>query len=206
MQIIWLGQGCFKILAKDEKGEKISIIFDPSSKIKTSSRFSADIVLMSHDLNEVTPLSIKATHILNIPGEYEIRGFIFLGKKIQENIIWRAKIEEITLAHLGAMKKIPSDTERAFLTAVEILIVPVGDKLGGNTKQSPEYKEVFKASEAAEVARSLEPKIIIPCYFTDIKPFCQESLCPSEELDKLVLRKKDIPTERMKMVILNPLK
>lgn len=185
MHIQWLGQGCLKIQTKDEKGGKLIIVFDPPDpKFGVRFRGPSDIVLGKGGLDAA--------------GEYEIHGIPFLGKQVKDAILWRTTIEEITIGHLGSLKEKISESERAFLTGVEILAVPVG----GHT--------VLNAKEASELVSALEPKVIIPLYFKipglkveldSVEKFCRESRCGVERIDKLVFKKKDIPTEGMKMVV-----
>jgi hypothetical protein len=216
MQINWLGQGGIKITTKDSKGEKRTVIIDPpdpESGIKVRGGIDADLVIFSGSKSAKLSIDKTAT-VIETPGEYEIKGIGFLGKQVGESIIWRLALEGMTLGHLGKLSKNLSENERAFMTGLDILVVPVGGK------------DVLGATQAADVVRSLEPKIIIPTYFSakgaapaggqgpasggkmatyeTVDKFCKESSCPMERMEKLTLHKKDIPAEGMKMIILEP--
>jgi hypothetical protein len=204
MHISWLGEGCVKIITKDKKDEKNTLIFDPpdpSSGIKIRGGLNADVVALS----KLTPprgiILPEGPYCLSSPGEYEIKEIIFRGRQAGEYIFWRFEVEGINLGHLGAFKGVLTEQERAFFTDIEVLMLPVGGK------------EVLSSKEAAELVRNLEPKIVIPLYgkmpglTSEREPFdkfCKELPCTEEHADKLSLRKNEIPEEGMKMVILMP--
>ena len=59
----------------------------------------------------------------------------------------------LTVAHLGDMKTVPTQSQIEVLEMVNILLVPVG---GGNS---------LNAAQAAEVVSMLEPSIVIPMHY-----------------------------------------
>jgi L-ascorbate metabolism protein UlaG (beta-lactamase superfamily) len=79
--------------------------------------------------------------------------------------------------------------------------------IGGNT--------VMSASTASKAVNELEPKIVIPSHYKmkglilDLDPlekFVKEMGGKTEPLEKLTVKKKDLPEEGTKMVILEPLR
>jgi L-ascorbate metabolism protein UlaG (beta-lactamase superfamily) len=89
------------------------------------------------------------------------------------------------------------------LGEIDILILPVG----GNT--------VLSASEAVKIVNEIEPKIVIPSHYKmpslifdldGVEKFVKEMGGKKEEMDKLVIKKKDLPEEGTKLVILEPLR
>jgi L-ascorbate metabolism protein UlaG (beta-lactamase superfamily) len=98
------------------------------------------------------------------PGEYEIGGVFITGvqtnghgKKAEEdepiNTLYVIDYNGITVAHLGDMNRVPTQTEVEALGTVHIALVPVG---GGNS---------LNAAKAAEVISLLEPNIVIPMHY-----------------------------------------
>ena len=74
--------------------------------------------------------------------------------KTNGNIAYLYDFDSITVAHLGDMQKVPSQTQLEALEQVNILLVPVG---GGNS---------LNASQAAEIVSMLEPNIVIPMHYS----------------------------------------
>ncbi len=205
MHIQWLGEGGIKITTKKPNDEKCTVIIDaPSAEsgIKLRGGIEADIVVESHQVIHSASIPTTNPHYyLVVPGEYEMLGIPCIGRLIHGVISWRIEIEGMSVGHLGALKGALTESERAMFTYMDVLMVPVG----GNG--------VYNAKEAAEVVRSLEPKVIIPLYYAleglkntrdALDKFIKELPCPQEQTDKVSIRKSDIPEEGMKMVVLTP--
>ena len=97
--------------------------------------------------------------MLNGPGEYEI-GNVFITAIMtnhadpqKRNVLYMFDYDGLTIAHLGDMKKVPTQTQIEALEQVNILLVPVG---GGNS---------LNAAQAAELVSMLEPNIVIPMHY-----------------------------------------
>ena len=60
---------------------------------------------------------------------------------------------DVTIAHLGDMAKVPTQTRIEALEQVDVLLVPVG---GGNS---------LNAAQAAELVSMLEPRIVVPMHY-----------------------------------------
>jgi L-ascorbate metabolism protein UlaG (beta-lactamase superfamily) len=127
----------------------------PQLKIK------ADVVTISHDAtghNSAKDVS-GVEHTLNGPGEYEIGNVFITGirtpadAKTTKNVIFMFDFNGITVAHLGDMQKVPSQTQIEALEEVNILLLPVG---GGNS---------LNASQASELVSMIEPNIVIPMHY-----------------------------------------
>jgi L-ascorbate metabolism protein UlaG (beta-lactamase superfamily) len=130
-------------------------------------RLKADIVTISHDApGHNNSDAIKgASHVIRGPGEFEIGG-VFLagvqtdgaavGKKARDqvrNTLYVFDYDGITVAHLGDLRQVPSQTEVEALGTVNIALVPVGGGGGLN------------ASKAAEVVSLLEPNVVVPMHY-----------------------------------------
>jgi L-ascorbate metabolism protein UlaG (beta-lactamase superfamily) len=159
MEISWYGLSCFRLSER----KFATVVADPySDKIGLPSlKLKADIVTISHDTpghNHIDNVT-GHEHILTGPGEYEIGNVFVTGivtrteAKTNGNIVYLYDYDSITIAHLGDMQKVPSQTQLEALEQVNILLVPVG---GGNS---------LNASQAAEIVSMLEPNIVIPMHY-----------------------------------------
>ncbi|HCB49530.1 MAG: hypothetical protein AMJ56_18625 [Anaerolineae bacterium SG8_19] len=159
MEITWYGLSCFRLI---DRG-KASIITDPySSKLGLAPlKVRGDVVTISHDApghNFDGGVSGRR-HTLSGPGEYEIGGVFITGiSTIEEvgqtqNLLFLFDFGDITIAHLGDMSKVPTQTQTEALEQVDVLLVPVG---GGKS---------LNAAKAAELVSMLEPSIVIPMHF-----------------------------------------
>ncbi|MBI2099282.1 MBL fold metallo-hydrolase [Candidatus Uhrbacteria bacterium] len=219
MVITWLGLSCFKIQAKT--GDKEAVIltdpFDNSAGIRLPRSIAADLVTVSHkhglhsNAADVAPLGDrKKPFILDIPGEYEI-GNVFVygissvhddkeGKARGKNIIYRIEAEGISLVHLGDLGRELTQAEMEKLENVDILLIPAG----GST--------ALPIKKMVEVVAALEPRVVIPMHYKlpDVKlplepldKFLRELGAGKQEpQSKLKISKKDLPSEDMKVVVL----
>jgi L-ascorbate metabolism protein UlaG (beta-lactamase superfamily) len=131
-------------------------------------RLKADIVTVSH----VAPGhnntdAVKGTsHVITGPGEFEIGGVFITGvqtdgvaaaKKGREhvpNTLYVFDYDGLTVAHLGDLRQVPTQTEVEALGTVNVALVPVGG--GGG----------LSAAKAAEVVSLLEPDIVVPMHYS----------------------------------------
>jgi len=139
--------------------------YDHASIGYDSLKLKADIVTVSHDASGHNNVkAVKGTsHVITGPGEFEIGGVFITGvqtnghdKKNEaelRNTLYVFDYDGITVAHLGDLQRVPSQTEIEALGAVNVALVPVGGGGGLN------------AAKAAEVISLLEPNIVIPMHF-----------------------------------------
>ncbi len=209
MTITWFGQSCFRIEAKDA-----NILIDPFSKeigLKPP-RIKDDIVLVTHehyDHNNLDGINSEAFVITN-PGEYEKGGVAIYGilsyhdksegKERGLNSIYIIKSEEIIICHLGdfGQSKL-TDEQIESIGDVDILMIPVGGTY------------TIDAKEAVEVISQIEPKMIIPMHYklpgltidlAGVDKFIKELGLVPENMDKLKIARKNLPTEETKLIIL----
>ncbi len=163
MEITWYGHSCFRLTER----RMATIVTDPYDHQVVGYaplKLKADVVTVSQDTeghNFVQAVKSKP-HILTGPGEYEI-GSVFITavqtnrrtKDTEEkrNILYVFDYEGITVAHLGNIRKVPSQAQVEALGTVHIALVPVGSGSGLN------------ASKAAEIISLLEPGIVIPMHY-----------------------------------------
>ena len=170
MEITWYGHSCFRLT---ERG-MASVVTDPFDNASIgyeTIKLKADIVTVSHDASGHNNIkAVKGTsHVIIGPGEYEIGSVFITGvqtnghsKKDKDelrNTLYVFDYDGITVAHLGDLKRVPSQTEVEALGAVNVALVPVG---GGGS---------LNAAKAAEVISLLEPNIVIPMHYAtkDVK-------------------------------------
>jgi L-ascorbate metabolism protein UlaG (beta-lactamase superfamily) len=164
MEITWFGHSCFRLT---ERG-LATIVTDPyDHKVAGSEQLKlrGDIVTVSHDAPGHNNISaVKGyKHLLKGPGEYEIGSVFITGvqtnghsKKSKDeprNILYVFDYEGVTVAHLGNLSRVPTQSEIEALGTVMVALVPVGGGGGLN------------AAKAAEVVSVLEPGYVIPMHY-----------------------------------------
>ena len=210
MIIQWFGHSFFRL---DTKNKVIAI--DPYSEAATGlkpSRFKADVVLITHQHEDHNNKSVIMgdPFILEGPGEIEIGGIYIeglltfhdkkRGQERGENTIYLLESEDITICHLGDLGE-PKLKEEILekVSNTDVLLVPVG----GNY--------TINSEEAISFINQIEPKIIIPMHYAlpnlkikldPIDKFIKSISKKPEVMDKLVIRKNNLP-EETKLIVLN---
>ena len=170
MEITWYGHSCFR-LTERRMATVVTDPFDSGAIGYSPLRLKADIVTISHDAEGHNySKAVKGTsHLITGPGEYEIGGVFITAvqtnghdKKNKDelrNTLYVFDYDGITVAHLGDLKQVPSQTQVEALGAVNVALVPVGGGGGLN------------AAKAAEVISLLEPNLVIPMHYAtkDVK-------------------------------------
>jgi L-ascorbate metabolism protein UlaG (beta-lactamase superfamily) len=164
MEITWYGHSCFRLIERS-MASVVTDPFDNASIGYEAIKLKADIVTISHNAaGHNNAKAVKGTsHVITGPGEYEIGGVFITGvqtnghsKKDDDelpNTLYVFDYDGITIAHLGDLRRVPSQTEVEALGAVNVALVPVGGGGGLN------------AAKAAEVISLLEPNIVIPMHY-----------------------------------------
>lgn len=200
MIIQWFGNFYFRI---DIKNKIIAI--DPYPESITGlkpTRFKSDILLITHkeEKNDDKSIIIGDPLTLEGPGEIETGGIFIEGISQNSSTVYLIKSEDITLCHLGNLEKENLKEELLEKVAnVDILLIPIG---GNNT---------INYEEAISIINQIEPKIVIPMYYTlhnlkikldSLDKFLKAISKKPEVLDKLVIRKNNLPAET-KLITLN---
>jgi len=163
MEITWYGHSCFRLTERNF----VTVVTDPYDNTVVgydALKLKAEIVTVSHDApGHNNSDAVKgSTHVLTGPGEFEIGGVFITavqtdsGKKSKDkvrNTVYVFDYDGITVAHLGDMLQIPTQSEIEMLGTVNVLLIPVG---GGNS---------LNAAKAAEVVSMLEPNLVIPMHY-----------------------------------------
>ena len=211
MEITWYGHSCFRLTQR----RMIAVVADPYDPAETGLpplKLKADVVTISHDAPGHNYLkAVKgARRVITGPGEYEIGGVFITairtnGKKrktaTQRNLVCLFDYDGVTVAHLGNLQQVPTQSEIEALGTVDVALVPVG---GGGA---------LNAAQAAEVISLLEPAIVVPMHYR--LPGSKAELAPlgkflkemgvedATPLDSLKVSASSIPTELQVVVLKN---
>ena len=201
MHISWLGQTCVRLQTKFNDEDVVTIIdaYRPNSGEFPRS-LSPQIALFSRGEEESITLS-QNPFVLSTLGECEIKEVMINTLPSAEgNIIFKILAEQISVVHLGRLHKKPELEELEKIGTIDILMIPVG---GG--------KNYLSAEDASTLITALEPRIVIPIAYQcdsdkDADPlatFIKESgLKPDKTEKKLIFKKKDLPQDETKLMIL----
>ena len=143
-------------------------------------RVSANVILASSTLRD-EGANVASGKMLVKPGSYKIAGLKIDGisgahdrvggRRFGQATLWRWKQGGLDFAHLGGTAARLSPSDRVMLGRPDVLIIGVG---GGG--------KVYDGSEAAEVVRDFQPRLVIPvqyvsgktpkdCDQTSVEPF-----------------------------------
>jgi len=208
MQIQYFGLSSFKITTKEA-----TIITDPFHKDSglTPPRGAADILILAQKNSKLYSATsgISGEHFdITDPGEYDVKGVTVTGIPLKQEdkyiTIYLIESEDMRILNLTHIKEFNlKEDELEELGEIDILILPVG----GNT--------VMSASAASKAVNEIEPKIVIPSHYKmkdlisdldSLDKFIKEMGGKKEEMDKLTVKKKDLPEEGTKVVVLEPLR
>lgn len=208
MHIQYFGLSSFKITTKEA-----TIVTDPFHKDSglTPPRGNADILILAEKnkalYSAVSGISGGHFDIFN-PGEFDTKGVTVTGiplklddRYINIFLIEAEDIKVLNLTHISEFNLKEEELEE--LGEIDVLILPVG----GN--------KVLSAASASKVVNEIEPKIVIPSHYKmpglivdvdSVEKFIKEMGGKSEKMEKLSIKKKDLPEEGTKVVILEPLR
>ena len=164
MEITWYGLSCFRLTERN----LATVVTDPYDSQMVGYeplKLRGDIVTASHEApGHSYAQAVKGySHLINTPGEFEIGDVFITGIQTNgvgkdeagepRNTLYVFDYEGVTVAHLGDLRRVPSQTEIEALGTVHIVLVPVGGGGGLN------------AAKAAEVVSLLEPGFVIPMHY-----------------------------------------
>ncbi len=159
MEITWHGLSCFRMKERN----LAAVVTDPydGSLGLPPLRLRSDVVTISHNARGHNYAEAVSGYrfALTGPGEYEIGGVFITGivtaheARTTQNVLFVFEFNGLTIAHLGDMSKVPSQTQIEALEMVNVLLAPVG---GGNS---------LNAAQAAELVSMLEPNIVVPMHY-----------------------------------------
>ena len=217
MEITWYGHSCFRLTERNY-ATVVTDPFDSKSIGYDSLKLRSDIVTVSHDApGHNNTDAVKGTsHVIDGPGEFEIGGVFVTGvqtdgsgsgkkkaKKENEapvrNTVYVFDYDGITVAHLGDLKEVPTQSEIEALGTINVALVPVG---GGSA---------LNAAKAAEIISLIEPNLVIPMHYStsvskvsldNLNKFIKEmGLSKAETQPSLKVTRSGLPNETHVIVL-----
>ncbi len=183
MVIQYFGDECFRL----QSGE-LSVLVNPSSN-----RLKGDIVLKT--LAEVDAIPEPGEFIF--PGEYESKDIEVQGFQIEEEstekyvkTVFLVRFEDMKFVFMGHIAKPLSAEWIDSISEPDFLFLPTGDS------------HFIEASDAAKLAKKLEPAFIIPSYRGKADEFLKAMGAKVEPQEKLVIKKKEIGEKKDQVVVL----
>jgi L-ascorbate metabolism protein UlaG (beta-lactamase superfamily) len=163
MKITWFGQACFEIVTSDG----FVLICDPYHPAVGYPPHPrrADLVTISHGHHDHDWLGWVEGDptVLSMPGDYlscpvMAKGISSFhdgegGAKRGSNTIFVLDIDGFRVCHLGDLGHLLTGEQRQAIGRIDVLMIPVG---GFYT---------IDAVQAVEVARSLNPKLVLPMHY-----------------------------------------
>jgi len=172
MEITWYGHSCFRLTERNY-ATVVTDPFDNKSIGYDSLKLRSDIVTVSHDApgHNNTDAVKGSSHVIDGAGEFEIGGVFITGVQTDgngsgkkkgktkeedssRNTIYVFDYDGITVAHLGDLKEVPTQSEIELLGTINVALVPVGGGGGLN------------AAKAAEVISLIEPSLVVPMHYS----------------------------------------
>lgn len=199
MHISWLGGTAVRLQTKNAD-EDVVIIID-AYKPETGSfprSLTPDIAILTR--GEAGTVLAGEPFTLATPGECDLKGVLMSAVAAGEtNTVVRLDAEGLSLGHLGLTNLPLTDRQREVLGDVDVLFVPVG---GGDG---------YDATSAVKAVNALEPRIVIPiAYQSDVDPkanpvsaFLKEMGAAVEPEAKVIIKKKDLPADETRVVVLS---
>jgi L-ascorbate metabolism protein UlaG (beta-lactamase superfamily) len=162
MDITWYGHSCFRL---SDRG--VTIVTDPPSDDLgyDRPRIRADVVTISHEHpGHNNRVGFRGgPRFFDGPGEYEVKDVFITGITTYHdgrsgsvrgrNTVFLFEFDGVTICHLGDPGHVPTQSQVEALSAVDVLLVPVG---GLHT---------IDASKASEVISLIEPRLVIPMHY-----------------------------------------
>jgi L-ascorbate metabolism protein UlaG (beta-lactamase superfamily) len=193
MHITWHGHSTIKIVT----GET-TLVFDPHEGFRAKAQFVSLTNPSAPESSNVAGIQGDPT-VIDKPGEYSLAGMSahaigWYDEASHERTVQRWEIEQMVVLHLGQLNRGLTDEELAELerTGVDILFLPVDDT-------------AMPLKTALDILTKIEPRVVIPINFTNVKKFADEmGVSPSEAQPKYLAKANKLPMEDMETVILQP--
>ncbi len=195
MVINWYGEACFRI----QTGDTVIVTDPPDAKSGLASpRGKVDVILRTRTELPISYTPEREDFHVEGPGEYEVKGVEIVGfhvpQKAKESVIqtvYRVKAEDVRLAFLGHIAEVPDAEVLERLGEIDVLFIPAGGE------------PFLSVEKAAKLVRQVHPKIVVATLFKipklarkagDVKAFLEEIEQKATPQEKLVIKKKDLPT------------
>lgn len=206
MEIQFFGANCIAVATKSVRAVIDDNLVDLGGK---SIAREGDVVMFTH---EHAPLSIAPRLLIDMPGEYEVSDLSIFGvqtrshlddEKSKTAVMYKVCTADVRALITGHIHPDLTDKMLEEIGAIDVLIVPVGGN--GYT---------LDATGAMQVAKKVEPKMIIPTHYDSKSlsfPVPQQDIEqalktlgsePARHGSKLKIKPADF-TENMQVIILD---
>lgn len=213
MNIVWYGLSCFRM---SERGLATVVTdpYDPSLGLPEL-KLKADVVTVSHDAAGHNYLKAVKGDRLSVsgPGEFEVGGVFITGILMASkgkgkngkvsNTLYLFNFDGLSVAHLGDLAYVPTQSQIEDLGPVDVALVPVG---GGGA---------LAPAQAAEVISLIEPSVVVPMHYKtgkekiklgQVTRFLTEmGVGKQEPLEALKISKSGL-SDQTQVVVLQPAK
>lgn len=202
MTIEWFGATCVRLVTSEA-----TVVIDPlspTSGLKVP-RLNADLILTTS--KEPSPASVGGNpFIIDEPGEYEVKKIFIYGIPTvngnEASVLYLLEAEGVSFGHLGNIGHQLTNGELERFEGVDVLFIPVGGH------------GVLDAKAAGIVISAIEPRIVIPMQHKlpglkaqrdPIGAFAKElGVKDASALEKYKFSQKDLPQDKMEVVLLAP--
>ena len=192
MVIYWRVGNCLKI-----ESQNSGLILDPASAQNATKPVKLDgdaVVFMSAEEKNKLSASKETFFSIYNPGEYDVKDFFIITlNNSKDKPIHVLETEGMRLCHLSeASQKELSDEQLSAIGTIDILFISVDGVIDSET--------------AAKLVNEIEPRIVIPIGYEGDKPslFLKEMGGVAEEpQNKVNVKRKDLPQEETKIILLN---
>ncbi len=214
MTITWHGYSCVKLSEPTKEGE-VSVIVDPftpASGEKIAKNLSADVLVVTADDKQHNNVDAVAGEpfLISGPGEYEVKDILVHGVGVRQGegkdsrvvSVVAFGVGDVRVVYLGAITEPLNEKLIEEIGMVDVLLVPCG---GGNG---------LSPAHAAAMVQELEPRMVVPINFAadglgeglqPVDAFLKlAGLVKVEAVAKAKLAKKDLPSDEVKLLILDP--
>lgn len=160
MEIQYYGANCIRVTTK-----KANLLIDDNlAELGSKSVIKDNDTVLYTFISDSERLS-KAKLLIDQPGEYEIGDTSVIGVPTRayadetgtlNGTIFKLEDEDVKVAIIGNSYADISDSQLEMLGAVDVLIIPVGNRENG-----------LSGADALKIVKRIEPYILIPTHFED---------------------------------------
>lgn len=200
MIITWHGFNYYKL-----KTSRHSILLNPYALDKKTnfSKVNSNLILLTDSKNfDSKKKAQKDSFIIESAGEYEVEDIFVYGRQTESGkLVYLINVEDVKIAFLGEYgHEELANGDLELVEGSDILILPVG---GG---------DYTTAKEANKLIGQIEPRIVIPsCHkagtgslkVDTVDGFIKELGVKPEKMDKLKIKKSELPQEELKLIVLD---
>jgi L-ascorbate metabolism protein UlaG (beta-lactamase superfamily) len=207
MELTWYGHSCFRMTER----ATLAVVTDPYEAKGDGLKLKADVVTVSRDdaqhnnVNAIVGAQRGDVRKITGPGEYEMGGVFITGvamkpdKKTEapNTTVYAFNFDGLTVAHLGGLAFVPTQSQIDALETVDVLLVPIG----GEDELSP--------AQASEIISMIEPSVVVPMGYgakgnDSLTKFLKEmGLANPKAQESLKVTKSQLPEDTQVMLLEN---